>query len=122
MPCYETECVKCGRMQEILTLRASEKLPKCECGGNLKILPSVFTFRWAYSEGVWEEDESGRQVYKGPGGPSRIVGGEKLNVHDDLPEMADELPKNNYSSASRDSEGELLDEIDTTTLPEGVKY
>ena len=63
MPIYNTECTKCGKVQEILTLSMSEELPKCKaiklpdslidasherfgdeevCDGDLRKLPTVF--------------------------------------------------------------------------------
>lgn len=41
MPVYDTKCDKCKKEKEVLTLKISEKLGKCECGGKLiKLAPS----------------------------------------------------------------------------------
>lgn len=38
MPIYQVECKKCKKKVEVLTLRISEKIPNCECGGKRKKL------------------------------------------------------------------------------------
>lgn len=90
MPIYEVKCNKCGDEKEVLTLSANENLPKCPCGGKLsRLMPSKVTWRWAYSEGSWEQ-VGGTYKYRGPGGKKQIMGGEKLDVHEGLPVMAEE--------------------------------
>ena len=115
MPLYEVECKSCGKKTEVLTLRISEELPKCDCGGTYKILPSTFTFRWALDEGCWEEVD-GRQKYMGKGGKQVVLGGEKLDVHSGIPEQA-EKPQEHHKYEEED-----VKEFDTSTLPEGVDY
>lgn len=119
MPCYEVECEKCGLRKEILTLRISEPLPICKCGGEYKILPSKVTWRWALKEGCWQKVDN-QWKYEGPGGPSRIIGGEKLNVHDNMPvyEHQQECPEG--VCQREEDEGDVMPEIDESTIPEGV--
>jgi len=120
MPIYEVVCEQCGLEKEILTLRISEPLPICKCGGEYKILPSKVTWRWALNEGCWQK--IGNQwKYEGPGGPKRILGGEKLNVHDNMPMYEHEQQAIARESTPDQDEGEVFSEIDESTIPEGVE-
>lgn len=38
MPIYDTLCQKCNKEEEVLTLRVSEKITNCECGGKRIII------------------------------------------------------------------------------------
>ena len=38
MPIYNVKCKECGKEEEIITLRISEKINRCKCGGKRKIL------------------------------------------------------------------------------------
>lgn len=120
MPLYETECEKCGNEKEVLTLKCSEPLPVCDkCGGKLKKnMPSHFSWRWLYGEGVWETNTEGRQVFKGKGGKKVTLGGEQLDVHEGLPVQHEER-----SSGKVDSDdGPTFDEVDPSTIPKGVAH
>lgn len=90
MPIYDVECESCGKQKELLTLSFDEVLPICTCGGDYKILPSRISWRWTKDEGVWETDETGQYKYKGKGGKQVQIGGERLDVHSGMPEMAEE--------------------------------
>lgn len=38
MPIYSVKCKKCKKEEEVLTLRVSEKISNCKCGGKRKKL------------------------------------------------------------------------------------
>jgi len=38
VPIHDVECKKCKKVKEVLTLRAGEKIPDCDCGGKRKKL------------------------------------------------------------------------------------
>lgn len=38
MPIYNVKCKNCGDEEEVITLRISEKISKCKCGGIRRIL------------------------------------------------------------------------------------
>ena len=38
MPIYQIKCKQCKKEEEILTLRISEKIPDCKCGGKRIIM------------------------------------------------------------------------------------
>lgn len=108
MPIYEVKCEKCGKEKEVLVLSIDEPLPICSCGGEyIKQMPSRVTWRWAYGEGVWEQEGS-IQKYRGKGGKKQILGGEKLDIHEGLPIMAEEAVPN----IQVDSGGDDLEEIE----------
>jgi putative FmdB family regulatory protein len=120
MPWYELECKDCGFETEVITTRISEKLPKCEkCGGKYKKLISPGTWRWALSEGVWDTVD-GQPKYLGKGGPKRTLGGEQMDVHEGMPVQKDKPPTD--EKIKDDDDGEVLDEIDVSTIPEGVDH
>jgi len=91
MPIYEYQCKSCNLIhEEIRNLNDAEDkstCPKCNsvC---IKVLPRKYSWRWCLREGVWE-NQNGQEKFLGKGGPSRILGGEKLNVMENFPEMSE---------------------------------